>query len=96
MVGDEKKAFVRMNPVRSDECVKKMSDGVVGLKVKCVVARDKGDGGEREEGDGGRGVVWLVRCGSGWSAKDSDLEVFDIGDDGVVAELSGNPVDGYE
>ena len=55
MVGDEKKAFVRMNPVRSDECVKEISDGVVGLKVKCVVARDKGDGGEREEGDGGKG-----------------------------------------
>ena len=37
-----------------------------------------------------------MRCGSGWNAEDSDLEVFDIGDDGLEAELSGNPVDGYE
>ena len=75
---------------------KKIGDGVMGLKVKCVVARDKGYGGEKEEGDGRRGVVWLVRCGCGWSAEDSDLEVFGIGDDGVVAELSGNPADGYK
>ena len=65
MVGDEKKACVRMNPISSDERVKGIGDGVVGLKVKCVVARDKGYGGEREEGDGGRGVVWLVRW-AGW------------------------------
>ena len=58
MVGNEKKAFVRMNPARGDECVKKIGDGVMGWKVKCVVARDKGYGGEREEGDGGWGVVW--------------------------------------
>ena len=96
MVGDEEKAFVRMNPARGDECVKEIGDGVMGLKVKCVVARDKEYGGEREEGAGGRGVVWLVRWGCGWSAEDSNLEVFGIGDDGVVAELNGNPVDGYE
>ena len=45
MVGNEEKAFVRMNPVGSDECVKEIGDGVMGLKVKCVVARDKGYGG---------------------------------------------------
>ena len=61
MVGDEEKAFVRMNPARSDECVKEIGDGVMALKVKCVVARDKGNRGDRKEGDGGRGVVWLMR-----------------------------------
>ena len=53
VVGDEEEAFVRMDPACGDECVKKIGDGVRGLKVKRVFARDKRYGGEREEGHGG-------------------------------------------
>ena len=41
-------------------------------------------------------MVWLVRWGCVLSAEDGNLEVFGVGDAGVVAKLDGNPVDGYE
>ena len=85
-----------MNPEGGDECIKEVGDGVLWLKVKCLAARDEGYGGEGKEGDDGGGRKWLVEWGCGWRAEDSNLEVFGIGDDGVVAELNGNPVDGYE
>ena len=49
-----------------------------------------------KEGDSGRGVVWLVRWGCVLGAEDGNLEVFGVGDAGVVTKLNGNPVDSYE
>ena len=76
--------------------MKEVGDGVLRLKVKCMAARDEGYGGEGKKGDNGVGGEWLVKWGCGWCAKDSNLEVMEVSDDGVAAELDGNPVDGYE
>ena len=96
VVGDEEEAFVRMDPACGDECVKKIGDDVRGLEVKCVFVKDKRYWGEKEESDGRQRVVWLVRWGCVLGAEDRNLEVFGIGDAGVVKKLNRNPVDSYE
>ena len=96
VVGDEEEAFVRMDPAGGDECVKKIGDGVRGLEVKCVSVRDKRYWVEKEESDGRQRVVWLVRSGCGLGAEGGNLEVFGVGDAGVINELNGNPVNSYE
>ena len=93
VIGDEEKAFVRMDPACCDECVKKIGDCVRGLEVKCVSVRDKRYWGEKEESDGGQRVAWLVRWGCVLGAEDGNFEVFGVGDAGVVTKLNWNPVD---
>ena len=61
-----------------------------------MAARDKWYGRKGKEGDGGKGGEWLVMWGCGWCAQDSNFEVIEVSDNGVAAEVDGNPVDGNE
>ena len=96
VIGDEEKAFVRMDPACCDECVKKIGDCVRGLEVKCVFVRDKRCWGVKEESDGGQRVVLLVRLGCGLGAPDGYLDVLDVGEAGVIQKLNRSSVDCYE
>ena len=96
MIGDEEKAFVRMDSACCDEFVKKIGDCVRGLEVKCVFVRNKRCWGVKEESDGGQRVVLLVRLGCGLGAKDGYLDVLDVGEAGVIQKLNRSSVDCYE
>ena len=93
LIGDEDKAFARMDPACCDECVKKIGDCVRGLEVKCVFVKDKRYWGVKEESDGRQRVEWLVRLGCGLGAPDVYLDVLDVGDAGVIQKLHRSPVD---